>query len=268
MFSLGLNNSIISVARARSVGLALAMFVALRIEAAAAQTQAGESAPAPRRFRIPAVTLTSGQFVYQTTLERDATTTILGTRTVTVSQTVYAGSPAWLLVETREGDGIPAADTLFAGNLDLHPIHWNSTLGGARLAAEFRGDTVFGATSAPSGRRSMVAAVPSGTFVSSAMLEAALRVLPLQTAWEDSTTTLSVSLSGNTLIPTRLSVIGEDRIRVPAGTFDCWVVAVHADPGRGLYWVTKRDPMVVRSAIDVPALGGAQLVSSLTRNSR
>ena len=261
-------NWITSVARVRSVLLALLILAALRPAVGDAQTQAGETAPAPRRFRIPAVTLTSGQYVYQTTLERDATTTILGTRTVTVSLAAYAGSPAWLLVETRSGDGIPAADTLFAGSLDLHPIHWNSTLGGARLAAEFRGDTVFGATSAPSGRRSMVAAVPSGTFVSSAMLESALRVFPLQTAWEDSTTTLSVSLSGNTLIPTRLSVIGEDRIRVPAGTFDCWVVAVHAEPGRGLYWVTKRDPMVVRSAIDVPSLGGAQLVSSLTRNSR
>jgi hypothetical protein len=40
---------------------------------------------------------------------------------------------------------------------------------------------------------------------------------------------------------------------------------VHADAARGLYWVTKRDPEIVRSALDVPALGGAQLVSALTR---
>ena len=53
-------------------------------------------------------------------------------------------------------------------------------------------------------------------------------------------------------------------MRVPAGTFDCWVVAVHADAGRGLYWVTKPDPIVVRSALDVPAMGGAQLVSALS----
>ena len=185
-----------------------------------------------------------------------------------MAQTSYAGSPAWLLSETRSGDGIPFADSLFAGITDLHPIHWNSTLGGARLAAEFRGDTAFGATSAPSGRRSMVVAMPSGTFVSGPMLESALRVLPLQTGWEDSTSTLSVSLSGNTISPTRLSVIGEDRVRVPAGTYDCWVVAVHADPGRGLYWVTKRDPIVVRSAIDIPSMGGAQLVSALTVTTR
>ena len=54
-------------------------------------------------------------------------------------------------------------------------------------------------------------------------------------------------------------------ISVPAGTYDCWVVAVHADVGRGMYWVTKTDPIVVRSVLDVPAMGGAQLVSALTR---
>jgi hypothetical protein len=170
-----------------------------------------------------------------------------------------------LLLETRSGDGIPAADSLLAGIVDLHPIHWSSTLGGARLAAEFRGDTVYGATSAPSGRRSMVATVPSGTLISSSMLETVLRLLPLQTGWEDSTGTLSISLNGNSVVPTRLSVVSEESVRVPAGTFDCWVVAVHADPGRGLYWVTKRDPIVVRSVLDVPTLGGAQLVSNLTR---
>ena len=255
------------MARARNVNselIALGMVIMLATSnLLRAQVQTGDAAP--RRFRIPAAVIAPGQFIYQTTLERDAGSTILGTRTVTVSQTSYAGAPAWLLLEARSGDGIPAADSLFAGIVDLHPIHWSSTLGGARLAAEFRGDTVFGATSAPSGRRSMVAAVPNGTLVSGPMLETVLRLLPLQTGWEDSTGTLSVSLSGNSVLPTRLSVVSEDRVRVPAGTFDCWVVAVHADPGRGLYWVTKSDPIVVRTALDVPTLGGAQLVSALVR---
>jgi hypothetical protein len=249
------------VDRARNaVGLLLAL-TALR--ASVAQVQAGDNTP--HRLRIPTVVIGPGQYSYETTLERNAATTVLGTRTIGVSQTTYAGAPAWLLLETRSGDGIPATDSLFAGIVDLHPIHWSSTLGGARLAAEFRGDTVFGATSAPSGRRSIVAAIPNGTMISSAMLETVLRLLPFQTGWEDSTGTLSISLNGNVVLPTRLTVVGEDRVRVPAGTFDCWVVGVHADPGRGLYWVTKTDPIVVRSVLDVPAMGGAQLVSTLTR---
>ena len=126
---------------------------------------------------------------------------------------------------------------------------------------------MYAALVSPVGRRSAVSAVPSGSLVSSAMLETLLRLAPLQTAWEDSANTLSVSLGADSVLPTRLSVIGEDVVRVPAGPFDCWVVAVHAGVARGLYWVTKRDPMVVRSALDVPLLGGAQLVNALSRAS-
>jgi hypothetical protein len=243
----------------------LTIAVAALAIAATSGAQAPANDTSAHRRTIDATLLRPGEFVYQTTLERDAASTALGTRTVTVSRSTYANSSAWLLLDTRSTDGVAATDTLFADPVGLRPIHWSSTLGHARLGIEFRGDTAFGATSAPPGRRSIVAAVPSGTFVNAAMLESALRLLPLNTAWEDSATTLSVTLSGNVVVPTRLTVIGEDRIQVPAGTFDCWVVAVHADVSRGLYWVTKRDPMVVRSVLDVPSLGGAQLVSALTR---
>jgi hypothetical protein len=173
------------------------------------------------------------------------------------------------MLESRTGTGIAASDSLYADLSSLTPLHWSATLGSARLAAEFRGDTAFGATSAPQNRRSMVAPVPAGTLVSGAMLETELRLLPLQSTWEDSASTLSVTLSGVTVLPTRLAVIGEDRVRVPAGTFDCWVVSFHAGVvARGLYWVTKSDPIVVRTTVDVPLLGGAQLVSTLTRIAR
>jgi hypothetical protein len=227
--------------------------------------QASVSDANAHRLTLDATLLRPGEFVYETTLERDASSTILGTRTLTVLRATYFGSSAWLLLETRVMDALPTVDSLFVDPVGLRPIHWTSTLGQARLGIEFRGDTAYGATSAPTGRRSIVTTLPRGTFVNAAMLEAALRLLPLNTAWEDSASTLSVTLSGNAVVPTRLSVIGEDQIRVPAGTFDCWVIAVHADVSRGLYWVTKRDPMVVRSVLDVPSLGGAQLVSALTR---
>jgi len=242
--------------------------LALSATASRAQLPADTVAP-PHRIRPTAATLRPGQFVYQMTLERDVSSLVIGTRTVTVAQSSYAGSPAWLMVESRAGQGVDAVDSLYATMDSLRPIHWGSVQGPSRLAAEFRGDSAFGATAVPGGRRSVITAVPAGTLVSSAMLETVLRGLPLSVAWEDSALTLSITPASNALVPTRLSVIGEDRVRVPAGMFECWVVAVHAgDQGRGLYWVTKSDPIVVRSALDVPTLGGAQLVSALTRISR
>lgn len=233
---------------------------------AAAQTPVVDTTA--RRIRVDASRLQPSQFSYQTTLERDASTTVVGTRTLSVSPTTYGGAPAWLLLETRTSDGIPAADSLITTFGDLRPIHWSAPLGEARLSMEFRSDTAYGATSVPGGRRSIVAPMPVGSMVNAVMLETVLRLLPLQTGWEDSAAVVSVSANGNALFPARLSLIGEDRVRVPAGTFDCWVVAVRADPARGLYWVTKQDPIVVRSTLDVPSLGGAQLVSALVQIGR
>lgn len=255
-----------SVALVRNA-LALVLAVA-GARAASAQTPTVADSAQPRRLRVDGTMLHPTQLVYQTTLERDSGTAVLGYRSVSVSAATYAGVPAWLLVETRFGDGIPAADSLYSTFSTLTPMHWSANQGSARLATEFRGDTTFGGTSAPPGRRSIVSAMPPGTIVNSAMLEMVLRLLPLTTGWEDSANVMSVTVSTNTTLPARLAVIGEDRVRVPAGTFDCWVVSVRADPARGMYWVTKKDPIVVRSAIDVPAMGSAQMVSALTRIGR
>jgi hypothetical protein len=237
---------------------------------AGAQSVTDTSAPASaRRLVANASALRPGQWVYQMTLERNGGTTQLGMRTVTAALTTYGGSPAWMIADAQVTDAIASTDTVFADATTLNALHWSSAIGAARLAAEFRGDTVYGATSAPAGRRSIVAMVPAGSILTGAMLETELRLLPLQTGWQDSATTVSITLNDNTVVPARLSVIGEDRPRTPAGTFDCWVVAVHADAGRGLYWVTKSNPIVVRSTIDVPTMGeGTQLVSVLTRVAR
>lgn len=251
---------------------AVVVVLGLVLPALTLAAQARAQAPVPdtttRRLRVDPGRLRASLFAYQTTIERDASTTILGTRTVGVSTAMYAGSPAWLVLETRTGDGIAATDSLFLGLTDFRPVHWSSPLADARLTLEFRGDSAYGAMSVPGGRRSIVAAIPGGSLVNAAMLETVLRLLPLQPAWEDSAAVLTVSANANSVLPARFSVIGEDRVRVPAGTFDCWVVVVRADQARGLYWVTKQDPIVVRSTLDIPSMGGAQLVSALTRIGR
>ncbi|HEV8218466.1 MAG TPA: hypothetical protein VGP95_21600 [Gemmatimonadaceae bacterium] len=238
-----------------------------------AQVPVGDTSRKPpvdtsqRRSSIDPTLLKPGAFVYDMSLERDASTTPLGSRTVSMVTMPYAGSPAWLLLETRVGERIAATDSLFV-DPSLHPLHWTALLGPARLAAEFRGDSAYGATSGPPGRRSIAMPVPPRTMVSGAMLESILRIAPIQVGWEDTVATLSVSLTGASVSPTRIYVVGEDRVTVPAGTFDCWVVAAQSEGSKGLYWVTKRDPIVVRSTLDVPALGGAQLVSALSRIAR
>lgn len=244
--------------RVRSLTFAFLGLLATRLAAQAPVSASG------RVLRVDASHLAPGVFTYQTTLEHDITATALGTRTVAATQTSYNGTSAWLLIETKTGEAVSALDSLFVEQGSLRPLHWSSTIGRARLGLEFRNDSAFGGTTAPAGRRSVFTALPPVTLVNAAMLETALRALPLNPSWEDSATTISVSLSGVSTLPTRMAVVGEDNIRVPAGQFDCWVVSVRAaDLTRGMYWVTKTNPMIVRSALDVPGLNGAQYVSTL-----
>lgn len=233
---------------------------------ARAQTGGVDSAKgvAPHLFSVNAESVPPGQFVYATSLDHDTVSTPYGSRIVSLAAATYAGAPASLLVETRLSPIDTARDSLFVDPVSLAPLHWIGTIGQAQIAFEFRGDTAYGGTSAPTGRRSEVTIVPAGTLVSAAMLETALRALPLAPGYQDSTNTLSVNLHDETLVPTTLSVIGRETIRVPAGSFDCWVVSVHAgDRGRGLYWVSTDRHVVVRRDLDVGGTPGEEYVSTL-----
>jgi hypothetical protein len=170
-----------------------------------------------------------------------------------------------LLLETRDATVDSARDSLFVDPVSLAPMHWNATIGQANMAFEFRGDTAYGGTSAPTGTRSQVATIPSGTLINAAMLETALRSLPLGAGFQDSTLTLSVNLNTQFTLPTSVAVIGRETVRVPAGAFDCWVVSVHAaERGRGLYWVSTTSPVVVQSEVDIGgAAPGSEYVSKL-----
>jgi len=234
--------------------------------AARAQTAGGDSARSgvPHVLSVNAAAVPPGQFVYATSLAHDTASMQYGSRIVSLVAATYAGAPASLLVETRLSPTDTARDSLFVDPVSLTPLHWVGSIGPAQIAFEFRGDTAYGGTSAPTGRRSAVTIVPPGTLVSAAMLETALRALPLVPGYQDSTNTLSVNLHDETLVPTTLSVIGREMVRVPAGTFDCWVVSVHAgDRGRGLYWVSTDRHVVVRSELDVGGTPGEEYVSTL-----
>lgn len=196
----------------------------------------------------------------------DSASIPLGGRSVSVIDSKYLNVPAWLLLEMRTTSRGVATDSLILRRVDLHPLHWGATLSGSRLAAEFVGDTaLFGATSGPTGRRSVVARVPAGTMISGAMLETYLRLLPLQPGWRDSTLALSVTLGSDLLLPATFGVVGEEQVTVPAGTFDCWIVDARAGTARTRYWIAKQDASVVRSLVPLPNDRRARLVTELLR---
>lgn len=219
------------------------------------------------RIRPDGGSLAPVVLTYQAMLHQGGRTRQLGERSVQLARTTYAGLSAWEIVETRGAGANAAVDTLVADFITLSPLHWGAMqpmpgLGGgiqpvgARIAAEFRSDTMIGVMSSPAGRRSLVVALQPGAYVTAAHFEVALRGLPIAAPnWRDSTWLMVSGVGQTSSIAASLAVIGEEKLLTTAGTFDCWVVALTTDLGRTQYWVSKADRIVVQSMQVVPETG-------------
>ncbi|HET9425933.1 MAG TPA: hypothetical protein VFO55_11215 [Gemmatimonadaceae bacterium] len=210
---------------------------------------------------------------YMATLQQGPETRPLGERSVQLQRSTYAGLSAWEIVEIR-GAGLNASvDTLVVDFLSLSPYHWGATQptpgGGtgpvsARVTVEIRSDTMMGVMSSPAGRRTIVAGMPPGAYYTAAHLETALRALPIGSGWRDSTWIIVSSLGNTAALPASIMVVGQEQLLTPAGTFDCWIVALTTDVGRTQYWVSKPDRIVVQMSQMVPE-SGALLQYQLSR---
>jgi hypothetical protein len=230
--------------------------------AAAAQQPADASSS---HLRVDATALRPARYSYDLSVTRDGLMESLGTQTIAYTDATYAGTPSWLILEARSGSGISGLDSLMASRDALTPLHWGASTGLARLAAEFTRDTLYGATSSPLGKRSLVAPAPRGVIASEGMLDGLMQLAPIGDRWTADATLLVADLTGTRLVAARLTVEREEEVTVPAGTFPSWVVSLRTDSAEKWLWVGKDDRMVVKSTQTLPQLNGAILERVLTR---
>lgn len=194
---------------------------------------------------------------YRATLTRDSTVTPLGAFQVQVSEMQFAGSPAWLLLRSGARGVQQASDSLVVAHSDLRPLHWGATLGSARLGVEFTADSLFGAMTSPLGKQNIMLRNRGDLLVNESAVDFVLATIPLNAAWHDSATVLIVDAGGSTTAPASLRVEGEERITVPAGEYDCWILSLESERGASRLWVSKQDQLLVRAVQILPQLGGA-----------
>jgi hypothetical protein len=199
------------------------------------------------------------QSSYRLLLTRDTVSSPLGDQRFDVTSLDYAGTPALLLARSG-GQGVTmVGDSLVVRRSDLRPLHWVAAQGVAHVAAEFTPDSVYGAMTSPLGKQNIVLPNRADILVNAMAVDVIIAGLPLATAWRDSATMLVIDAGGTAVTPVTLSVEGEERITVPAGEFDCWIVAVEAERASARLWVTKQGQLVARSEQILPELGGATL---------
>jgi hypothetical protein len=191
--------------------------------------------------------LRPGSFVYQLSSRRDTLVTQLGQRAVSVLETLVAGAPAWLIVETRTGTPVVTSDSLLLARADLSPIRWIATNGKAQLGSSFTHDSMFVAMQSYQGRASFASALPAGTLLTPGMVDRVAEMLPLEVGFRTGATIMLFEMGAPRVIPAELVVEREESLALPGRTMDCWVVVLRGGSLEERLWVTKDTPRVVKT---------------------
>jgi hypothetical protein len=217
---------------------------ALAVLLAASTIMAQDSVPARPAWPVDPGRAAPFRSTYQMRAFLGDSSQVIGERSVDMVAATYSDAPAWLLVERRTG-AVAAVESLYVSP-DMRPLRWSASVGPATLAMVFARDSVFGATSGPGGRQSILAPVAPKTIISVAMLEAILPILPLTAYFTDSVSIMSVAQSSTGTVTAELAVIGEEE-----GTAR-WIMALRA-PGQTLIlWVEKATGQLVRTQQPLP----------------
>ena len=184
----------------------------------------------------------------------------LGTRTVRLDSAVHAGTRAWVLVETRTG-AVPAAESLYLTR-SMRPLQLTGAVGQARLTLAFGRDSIFGGTTGPAGRQTVILEGGSDLVVSTAMLEALFPLLHWTPYRVDSVKVLVVDHVSSAVVPAELAVIGEDSVDARAA----WVVALRAPARSVLFWVDQQTGALLRLQQPLPLNGASMLEYRLRAN--
>jgi len=234
---------------------------------------------------LPPVRVTRVNAIHPMTvaLERHVRDSSGGTRTshatIDVTSTVLDGTGAWRLVlvddETPDGRATVKAETLYVARADLRlllrSVHVSpySRFGRINIAQRFVGDSVAGrmTTDAPSigaGRPIAQRLRPEfGPYITDALSPVFLMATTLNRDWSAGASLLGWAVVPNDVsLPVQLRVTGDERVRVPAGSFDCWRVEITVSGRTILYWARKSDGLGVRvyNASEVSTRGTREIV--------
>lgn len=242
-----------------SLALRAALAAGLVVPAALAAQQpaAGESGAAAPAVAFDGVarTLKPGTWTWNAKLSANGQSQDFGSRTVTLQKS-QAGD-TWMLLDAQSNSMVTMSDTLVLASADLASVRrafkMESPMGSASMALSFTADSVKGALDAPGQSQTIASKNAKGALSNDGVLLLALGQLPLATGWSGQVSMLNPT-NGST-IPLTLRVKGDEKVTVPAGSFDTWVVETSGGPTPVTFYVAKNGP-VVRVVQSVPQMGG------------
>ena len=240
----------------------------IRVAAALALVPAlasAQSSAAPKRIQLAGVKVQPGVWKYAIRANAGGTSRDIGTRVVTVKSSAYKGTPAWLITEVQTTPGMTATDSLYVSKSDLSGVHrvavYAGPQGDSKLTMVFASDSVRASVSGAGQPQAMVLPRRIGSAATWTVVEVALHSRPLSANYRGVVDVLATLPTG--FVPVDLTVTGQERVSVPGGSFDSWVVQVKSESGDHTHYVSKSGT-VVRSVMKPPQMNGGTLETVLT----
>lgn len=239
--------------------------------------QPGAGPRLPAAFPVRPERLHAGTLRYRRVVNDSTQQTVKTVESVlSLAPDSSAGVAAWRVtrIDQERSSGLPvtSAETLLVRQMDLglirRAVHvrpyrrWK----GINIEQRVTSDSVNGRMTLDDieGMRPIARRLPSAyaPYLSDAFAPVYLATVPLSAHWQGSVTLLGWAvIPKDVLRPVELRVTGEERVRVPAGTFDCWRMTISHSGGVIDYWVRKSDGIAVRLVERNVPVGGERVVT-------
>lgn len=185
-----------------------------------------------------------------------------GSRTLTLAR---GAAPAqWLIVDAQQNPMSTASDTIVVAAADLATVRRalavKTPMGDVRMAMQFTADSVTGKLEAPGQTQPIAMRNVPDALANDGLLLVSMGKLPLAAGWSGRLNI--VNPQGGTVSFT-YAVTGQEKVTVPAGTFDAWKVEM-SGPASATLYVARGGP-VVRIVQAVPQMGGASIEGVLAK---
>jgi hypothetical protein len=184
----------------------------------------------------------------------------IGTESIELTEARIEGRAAWRVVQRRQIADTQRVETLYADRATLQILGRTIRVQpymhylGITVRQRVVGDSLTGWMQTDSGLGRPIArhlSPRSGPYLSDALAPVLLGATTLGPGWRGQMSILGWAVrDGDVSFPARLRVVGEERVRVPAGTFECWKIAVDASVGMQTYWVRQSDGVGVRALLE------------------
>ncbi|MDQ6886712.1 MAG: zf-HC2 domain-containing protein [Gemmatimonadota bacterium] len=211
--------------------------------------------------RLPPIAMARSESVrplrmtYELTYRRDGRLTGPAARGETVIERATWGStPAWRVSSRWEGRAPGAPETTYVKRGSFRPLYRIARQVGPShytVIQHFSGDSLLGVMRNAKRSRPIARALPTerGPFIAGdGTAVVLLQAAAVGAGWRGSASIVGWGAAPSDLIyPLELRQISDERVTVPAGTFDCWKIAI--TDGRRVQdvWIRKTDRLTVMS---------------------